>query len=68
MLADDIMKKPGRLDFAQRAREKEAARAADAHDLASGRRSAAEIAEANNMFAAFGPALRKARIRTPEKG
>ena len=62
------MKKAGRLNFAERAREKQAARDADAADLASGRRSAAEISHSNNMFAALGPeALRNARMIIPEK-
>lgn len=62
------MKKAGRLNFAERAREKQAARDADAADLASGRRSEAEISRSNNMFAALGPeALRKARMIIPEK-
>ena len=62
------MKKSGHLDFNERAREKQAARDADARDLASGRRSAAEISRSNNMFAALGPsALKNARIIFPEK-
>ena len=63
-----LMKKGGRLDSSEQAREKQAARDADAHDLASGRRSAAEIQHANNMFSALGPAaLRNARVIFPEK-
>jgi hypothetical protein len=55
-------------DFDQRAREKQLMRDADQHDLESGRRSAQEIGEANNMFAALGPGgLRNARIVFPER-
>ena len=57
-----------RLDFRERVREKEAARDADAEDMASGRRSAAEISRSNNMFSGLGPdALRNARVIFPEK-
>lgn len=62
------MKKYGRLDFEQHAREKQLAREADARDLDSGRRSAKELNQANNIFAALGPsALRNVRIICPEK-
>lgn len=62
------MKKAGRLDFEQRAREKQASRDADEADLKSGRRSAAEISHSNNMFSGLGPsALRNARLIFPEK-
>lgn len=62
------MKNARRLDFAEHARDKQGSRDQDARDLASGRRSPAEIAQANSMFAAFGPsALRKARVIFPEK-
>ena len=62
------MRKIGRLDFKQRAREKQLARDADAADLASGRRSAEEIARSNSMFGAFDPSvLENARIIHPEK-
>jgi len=62
------MGKIGRLDWKQRAREKQLARDADAADLASGRRSAEEIARSNSMFGAFDPSvLQKARIIHPEK-
>lgn len=58
----------GVLDFAARAREKQESRDADAADIASGRRSRAEVNEANSMFAALGSgALRNARIIFPEK-
>jgi hypothetical protein len=61
------MKKYGRLDFEQHAREKQLAREADARDLESGRRSAEELNRANNLFAALGPsALRNVRIICPE--
>lgn len=63
-----MSKKLGRLDFQERAREKQAARDADEADLASGRRSAEEIGRANDMFAALGPGgLRNAKIYFPEK-
>lgn len=67
-LADRTMKEAGRLDFAQRSREKQLSRDDDARDLAAGRRSPAEIALVNSMFAAFGAsALRNARVIFPEK-
>ena len=63
-----LMKKVGCLDFRERIREKQAARDADAEDLASGRRSAAEISRSNNMFSGLGPGvLRNARVIFPEK-
>ena len=62
------MKKPGRLDFKQRAREKQLAREADERDLKSGRRSAEEIRQSNSMFASIGDAaFENARIIFPEK-
>ena len=62
------MNEGGRLNPGQRAREKQASRDADQRDLASGRRSAAEISHANNMFSGLGPsALRNARVIFPEK-
>jgi len=62
------MEKFGRLDFEQRAREKQLAREADARDLKSGRRSAEEIRQSNSMFAALDDAVfDKARIIFPEK-
>lgn len=63
-----MSEKPGKLDFAQRSREKDAARDIDSRDLASGKRSAEEINAANNMFACLGPhGLRNARLIIPEK-
>ena len=62
------MKKYGRLDPEQRAREKQLAREADERDLKSGRRSADEIRQSNSMFASIGDAaFEKARIIFPEK-
>jgi hypothetical protein len=62
------MKKEGRLDFAQRAREKQLAREAISRDLKSGRRSAEEINQANNMFAGLDPSVfAKAQVIFPEK-
>jgi hypothetical protein len=62
------MEKFGRIDFEQRAREKQLAREADARDLKSGRRSAEEIRQSNSMFAALDDAVfDKARIIFPEK-
>jgi len=62
------MRKIGRLDFNQRACEKQLARDADEADLASGRRSADEIARSNSMFGAFDSSvLQDARIIHPEK-
>jgi hypothetical protein len=62
------MKKPGRLDFEQRSREKQLARAADEKDLMSGRRSAEEIRQSNSMFAALDDGVfDKARIIFPER-
>jgi hypothetical protein len=62
------MEKFGRLDFQQRAREKQLAREADARDLESGRRSAEEIRQSNSMFAAIDDAVfDKARILFTEK-
>jgi hypothetical protein len=62
------MRKVGRLDFKQRAREKQLARDADEADLASGRSSADEIARSNSMFGAFDPSvLQNGRIIHPEK-
>lgn len=56
-----------RLDFKQRAREKQLAREADARDLASGRRSAQEIRDANSMFAGLDDsAFDSARIIYPK--
>lgn len=61
------MKKYGRLDFKQHAREKQLAREADERDLKSGQRSAGELNRANNIFAALGPAARRnVRIICPE--
>ena len=61
------MKKYGRLDFERNSREKQLAREADARDLDSGRRSAKELNQANNIFAALGPAVRRnVRIICPE--
>lgn len=58
----------GVLDFAARSREKQESRDADAADIASGRRSKAEVQQANSMFAALGAhALRNAKIIFPEK-
>lgn len=60
--------KKGVLDFAARAREKQESRDADDDDIATGRRSRAEVQQANDMFAALGPhGLRTARIIFPEK-
>jgi hypothetical protein len=62
------MKKHGRLDFEQRAREKQLAREADEDDLQSGRRSAEEIRQSNSMFAGLHDGVfDKARIIFPEK-
>jgi hypothetical protein len=62
------MRKIDRLDFDQRAREKQLARDADEADLGSGRRLADEIARSNSMFGAFDPSvLQNARIIHPEK-
>ena len=62
------MEKFGRIDFEQRAREKQLAREADARDLKSGRRSAEEIRQSNSVFAALDDAVfDKARIIFPEK-
>ena len=62
------MKKYGRLDFEQHAREKQLAREADARDLESGRRSAQELNQANNIFVALGPSVRRnVRVICPEK-
>ena len=62
------MKKSGRLDFEQRAREKQLAREADERDLKSGWRSAEEIRQSNSMFASIGDAaFENARIIFPEK-
>jgi hypothetical protein len=61
------MKKHGRLDFEQRAREKRLAREADENDLISGRRSAEEIRNSNSMFAGLDDVVfDKARIIFPE--
>ena len=63
-----MAKKPSRLDSGKRAREKQASRVADARDLASGRRTAAEINRSNSMFGGFEEgALRRARVIFPEK-
>ena len=63
-----MVTKPGRLDSHERAREKQASRDADAHDLATGRRTAAEISKTNSIFGGFEEgALRKARVIFPEK-
>jgi hypothetical protein len=62
------MKKHGRLDFEQRAREKQLAREADEDDLQSGRRSAEEIRQSNSMFAGLDDGVfDRARIIFPEK-
>lgn len=64
----DFMKKHGRLDFEQRAREKHLAREADEDDLKSGRRSAEEIRQSNSMFASLDDGVfDRARIIFPEK-
>ena len=64
----DLMKKPDRLDYERRAREKQLARDADERDLKSGRRSAEEIRQSNSMFASIGDAaFDNARIIFPEK-
>ena len=58
----------GRLDFQQRAKEKQRARDADEADLAAGRRSADEISRSNSMFSSLDPSVfKKARIHFPEK-
>lgn len=63
-----MMRKPGRLDFAERAREKQRARDADAAALASGEKSAAQIDAETNMFAGLPPGvLRNAKVHFPEK-
>lgn len=63
-----MAKKPGRLDFDDRSRAKQAARDADAHDLASGKLSKAALNRKNSMFGGFGEGiLRNARIIFPEK-
>ena len=49
----------GRVDVSVRAREKQASRAADERDLRSGRRSAEQVRQENELFAAF---ARSARV------
>ena len=64
----DSTMKFGRLDFQQRAKEKQRARDADEADLAAGRRSADEISRSNSMFGSLDPSVfKKARIHFPEK-
>jgi hypothetical protein len=59
--------KVGRLNFRQRAEEKQRARDADAADLAAGRCSREDLIRSNSIFGGDPSILENARIIFPEK-